>query len=265
MEINKSIAGLLLLAVFTAGAQEESPYEKKRFIQGADTLNYRLLMPEHFDPGEEYPVVLFLHGAGERGSDNEKQLTHGSGLFTKPVNRGAFPAIVLLPQCPGDAYWAQVAVDRSSYPINLEFQYEKGPTRPMQLVMDLIRSYQGESYTDDDRIYVMGLSMGGMGTFEILSRMPDTFAAAIPICGGGDPDSVASYAGKVPLWVFHGAQDIVVAPEESLRMVAELLYQGAAPGFTLYDSYNHNSWDGAFAEPGLLPWLFSHSKKSTDQ
>ncbi|MDC6353100.1 MULTISPECIES: prolyl oligopeptidase family serine peptidase [Robiginitalea] len=260
MEINKWIAGLLLLAGFTAGAQMESPYEKKRFIQGADTLNYRLLMPEHFDPTEEYPVVLFLHGAGERGSDNEKQLTHGSSLFTSPINRSAFPAIVLAPQCASGDYWAQVEVDRSSYPIGLDFQYEKGPTRSLGLVMELLDSYRGLQYVDNTRIYIMGLSMGGMGTFELLHRLPDVFAAAVPICGAGDPETVAGYADKVPLWIFHGAVDQVVAPDHSLHMVNKLFDAGARPGFTLYDRVNHNSWDYAFAEPELLPWLFSHKK-----
>jgi predicted peptidase len=107
----------------------------------------------------------------------------------------------------------------------------------------------------------MGLSMGGMGTFELLSRKPDVFAAAVAICGGGDPDSVTEYASEVPLWAFHGAKDNVVAPQQSITMVSALLKEGGLPRFTLYDDADHNSWDPAFAEPGLLPWLFSHSLK----
>ena len=106
----------------------------------------------------------------------------------------------------------------------------------------------------------MGLSMGGMGSFELLSRRPDIFAAAIPICGGGDPNSVSGYAKNTPLWVFHGAQDNVVNPLQSMEMVSALLKAGVYPKFTLYDFANHGSWDPAFAEPDLLPWLFSHKK-----
>lgn len=262
---NTFVIAVLLLFCLPAGlnAQQNSEYEKRVFTAGRDTLPYRLLMPDGFDATRKYPLVLFLHGGGERGSDNEKQLTHGSGLFTDPLNRGAFPALVLFPQCASDSYWAQVDIDRSSYPIGLSFQYEKGPTRPLQMVMDLVGEYLQAPYIDTDRVYAMGLSMGGMGTFEILSRMPGVFAAAIPICGAGVPESVGAYASHTPLWVFHGAKDQVVAPLESVEMVDALLKAGAQPGFTLYDDYNHNSWDGAFAEPGLLRWLFSHRKTGT--
>ncbi|MBC2838109.1 dienelactone hydrolase family protein [Robiginitalea sp. SC105] len=251
---------LLAAAPFQGVAQMPSPYSREAFVQGTDTLPYRKLLPEGFDATRKYPLILFLHGGGERGSDNEKQLTHGSGLFTSPVNRGAFPAIVLAPQCAASDYWAQVDLDRSSYPIGLEFHYEKGPTRSLGLVMDLLEQYRKAPYVDADRIYVMGLSMGGMGTFELLHRLPGVFAAAIPICGAGVPETVGGYAGKIPLWIFHGAVDQVIAPEHSLDMVQALFDAGARPGFTLYDRVNHNSWDYAFAEPELLPWLFSHRK-----
>jgi predicted peptidase len=259
-----TFACLLLCLTPLVQAQQDSPYEVRSLIAQGDTLPYRLLLPDGFDASRKYPLVLFLHGGGERGSDNEKQLTHGSGLFTDPLNRGAFPAVVLFPQCPADSYWAHVDIDRSSYPIGLSFRYEQGPTRPLQMVMDLVGQYLQAPYIDPDRVYVMGLSMGGMGTFEILYRMPETFAAAIPICGAGVPETVSAYAAHTPLWVFHGALDQVVAPGQSVEMVDALLKAGAHPGFTLFDNYNHNSWDGAFAEPGLLRWLFSHRKTGSE-
>ena len=129
------------------------------------------------------------------------------------------------------------------------------------MVMDLLETTIQQPYSKDDQIYLMGLSMGGMGTFELLNRKPDTFAAAVPICGGGEPGSVANYAKNTPLWVFHGAQDNVVHPLKSMEMVSALLKAGVYPKFTMYDFANHNSWDPAFAEPDLLPWLFSHVKK----
>ncbi len=113
---------------------------------------------------------------------------------------------------------------------------------------------------DNNRIYLGGLSMGAMGTFEILERIPNTFASAFAICGGDNLDAVAAYADKTPLWIFHGAKDDVVDPKLSVNIVSELLKLGAHPNFNLYSDDNHNSWDSAFAEPGFLAWLFSKSK-----
>lgn len=248
-----------------AMAQENGQYEKKDFIKGNDTLSYRILYPENFDKEASYPLVFFLHGSGERGNDNEKQLTHGSQLFTNPSHKKDFPAIVVFPQCPADDYWANVDVDRSSNPIGLDFQYKKGPTKALGLVMALLEDFRGKNYVAKDRVYLMGLSMGGMGTYELLSRKPDVFAAAVPICGAGTPESVKKYAAKVPLWAFHGAKDNVVDPQHSIVMVSALLREGGFPRFDLYDNADHNSWDQAFSEPDLLPWLFSHSQKKTDE
>ncbi len=220
------------------------------------------MYPNNFQEDGNYPVVLFLHGAGERGNDNEKQLVHGGKLFATDYLQERYPAIVIFPQCPTNSYWSNVDVDRSTYPIKLNFNYKGGPTKPLEMVMDLLQTTIEQPYANDNQVYLMGLSMGGMGTFELLSRKPDTFAAAIPICGGGDPNSVATYAKKIPLWVFHGAQDNVVNPLQSMEMVSALLSAGAYPRFTVYDFANHNSWDPAFAEPDLLPWLFSHKKES---
>ena len=102
--------------------------------------------------------------------------------------------------------------------------------------------------------------MGGMGTFEILYRKPETFAAAFAICGGGNAETVSKYASNTPLWVFHGAKDDLVDPQLSIAMVSADLKAGGKPNFNLYADANHNSWDSAFAEPQLLPWLFSKSK-----
>ncbi|MDT7829372.1 prolyl oligopeptidase family serine peptidase [Pricia sp. S334] len=261
MRTKKLLSTVLLLSYgCVALAQEHSLYKKEHFIDGKDTLLYRILYPKNFSEDDSYPLILFLHGGGERGNDNEKQLTHGSRLFANPSHRKEFPAIVIFPQCPADNYWSNVAVDRSSYPIGLDFQYAKGPTEPLSLVMELLDEFRSKDYVDRNQMYVMGLSMGGMGTYELLSRKPDVFAAAISICGAGEPESVTNYATKVPLWAFHGARDNVVDPQHSLTMVSALLKEGGHPKFTLYDDANHNSWDNAFGEPGLLPWLFSHSR-----
>ncbi|WP_223170255.1 carboxylesterase family protein [Maribacter aquimaris] len=244
-----------------AQAQNTSLFKEEKLIGNGDTLLYRVLYPQNFDKNTSYPLVFFLHGAGERGSDNTKQLTHGSTLFTNEKNRSFFPAIVVMPQCPQDDYWAQVNVDRSNYPIQLDFQFEKGPTKAMGMVISLLEEFKQKRYVNKHQVYLMGLSMGGMGTYELLARKSHTFAAAIPICGAGDPKQVKNYALKTPIWAFHGAKDNVVDPLHSFEMVTALLKEGAFPRFTVYDFANHNSWDPAFSEPDLLPWLFSHQLK----
>lgn len=261
--MKKFVLPLMLLVGFWAHAQWQSKYEEEILVDGNDTLRYRIMYPKDFKETKSYPVVLFLHGAGERGNDNQIQLVHGGKLFATDYLQERYPAIVIFPQCPKNSYWSNVDVDRSSYPIKLNFKYDEGPTKPLELVMQLLDETIAAPFTKDDQVYVMGLSMGGMGTFELLSRKPNTFAAAIPICGGGNPSSVATYANNTPLWVFHGSRDDVVNPLQSMEMVAALLKTGVYPKFTLYDFANHNSWDPAFAEPDLLPWLFSHQKDIT--
>lgn len=235
-------------------------YSYETHIVGADTLKYRILLPDNFSEDKEYPIVLFLHGAGERGNDNKKQLVHGSSLFLNQKARDSFPAIIIVPQCPKTDYWSKLEADRSVKPIKFKYKYDEAPTNAMNLVMDLMDKIVAESYAKTDQVYVMGLSMGGMGTFEIVHRKPEMFAAAIPICGGGDPKSVSNYAKTIPLWVFHGAKDDVVDPNLSIDMVSAILKEGGFPKFTLYDFANHNSWDPAFAESELLSWLFSNIK-----
>ncbi|WP_336127712.1 prolyl oligopeptidase family serine peptidase [Mesoflavibacter sp. CH_XMU1422-2] len=257
--IKTQITFCLLLITSLAFAQKDL-YKEKIHIKGKDTLKYRIMYPENFSKDKKYPVVLFLHGAGERGSDNQKQLTHGSKLFLDKMNRGAFPSIVIFPQCPKEDYWANANVDRSSYPLNITFPENEAPTTALSLVMNLMDDMVKKPYVQTDKVYVGGLSMGGMGTFEILYRKPDMFAAAFAICGGGNPDTVTSFAKKVPMWVFHGAKDDVVTPQHSVTMVNAILNAGGTPNFTLYADDNHNSWDSTFAEPELLTWLFSNTK-----
>lgn len=260
--MKKLLIPMMFLCCCLGFSQWQAKYEARTLVQGTDSLGYRIMYPPNFKETERYPLILFLHGAGERGNDNESQLVHGARLFATDYLQARYPAVVLFPQCPTGAYWSQVEVDRGSSPIKFDFKYGEAPTKALGLVMDLLDSTLAEPYIDPDRIYLMGLSMGGMGSFELLARNPDLFAAAIPICGGGDPASVGPYAQKTPLWVIHGARDQVVDPMQSMEMVEALLGAGAHPRFSLYEFANHNSWDPAFAEPDLLPWLFSHHKTS---
>lgn len=220
------------------------------------------MMPVNFDSSKKYPLVLFMHGAGERGNDNKRQLVHGSSLFASEMVRDWYSSIVIFPQCPKNSYWSNAVVNRDKRPIGLDFPLDKAPTKPLQLVIELLEEYLQKPFVNTYQIYVGGLSMGGMGTFEIVYRKPTIFAAAFAICGAGNPLATEKYANKVPFWIFHGAKDDVVSPEESIKMVSGIIKNGGNPNFTLFANANHNSWDPAFAEPKLLPWLFSNIKKT---
>lgn len=254
----------LMVASFSTQAQDElEAYERRVFVYKNDTLPYRILYPENYDASQKYPLILVLHGAGERGRDNQKQLTHGARTFLIPKNREQYPAIVVFPQCPPESYWSNVR--RQEHPDGTRtFTFRRGgkPTDAMRSVMHLLDELKNTESVDEARLYLGGLSMGGMGTFELLRRQPHTFAAAFPICGGGHPAMAKKYARHVSLWVFHGAKDNIVLPEHSTRMVAAIRRAGGDVKYTLYPDANHNSWDPAFAEPLLLPWLFSHQKKN---
>lgn len=247
--------------VMSSMAQDLSTYEAKMLIHRGDTLPYRILYPENYDPEGDYPVLFFLHGAGERGNDNEKQLIHGGQLFLNDTVRRDFPAIVVFPQCPAASYWSNV--NAQTQPSGgREFYFSTGgkPSEGMRLFLRLVRQVLKNEAVDRQRVYIGGLSMGGMGTYEALRRKPRLFAAAFAICGGDNTANVFKYA-HVPLWIFHGEKDDVVPPMHSRVIVQELKRLGAEPKYTFYPEANHNSWDPAFAEPDFLPWLFSHRKK----
>lgn len=259
----KKIFLYCLLCVFTAfqiQAQDFTLYQKKWFVLNNDTLPYRLLLPQDFNPNQKYPLVLMLHGSGERGSDNEKQLVHGASLFLNDSVRKNFPAIVVFPQCSENSYWSNVNITSDSTgKRTFNFQTNGEPTTPMRLLQRLVPFLTDNYPIDRKRMYVGGLSMGGMGTFELVRRNPQTFAAAFPICGGANPQT-ASKLTKTAWWIFHGAKDDVVPPYFSEQMVEALKKHKAEVLFRLYPEANHNSWDSAFAEKDLLPWLFSHYK-----
>ncbi|MEO9869186.1 carboxylesterase family protein [Ekhidna sp.] len=258
--IKKTVLVIFLMAYALLSFSQT--FTPKTFKGKEGNLPYQILLPENFSESENYPVVLFLHGAGERGSNNEKQLVHGSTLFLNEENRNNYPAIVIFPQCPKEDYWANVDIQYGPLGRQFEFLEEGEPTVAMSLVLQLMDSIASRKFVNNEQIYIGGLSMGGMGTFEFLARRPDLFAAAFPICGGGNPNSVKKYAGKVDLWIFHGAKDDVVFPHHSVDMALALQKTGATPRFTLYREANHNSWDRAFAEPELLSWLFSQTKRN---
>ena len=260
---------LLLIVLLLSGlvSYAQGDFEKRDFAtKNGHTLPYRILFPKNYDQPavgkkSNYPIVLVLHGSGERGTDNEKQLTHGSKLFLAEDSRTNFPAFVVFPQCPEDMAWSSIRLNRTKMPVEFESGYADTLTWTLQACYDLIAQLQKEERVDKNRIYITGLSMGGFGTFEAIARKPKLFAAALPICGGGDTTYCANYARRLPIWVFHGAVDAVVPPDLSRQMVAKLKTLGANVTYTEYPGVNHNSWDNAFAEPQFLPWMFAQDKK----
>ena len=260
----KKILALFILAITFTGeinSQDLSLYQKKWMVQNGDTLPYRILLPENYDSTIKYPVIFFLHGAGERGNDNQKQLVHGGKLFLKEEVRKNYPAIVVFPQCPTNNYWGNLLRTHDDKGKRaFDFLEDGPPGRYMVLLMELVQYVFDKYPVKRDQVYTGGLSMGGMGVFELVRRMPKIFAAAFPICGGANPATVSKLK-KTNWWIFHGAKDDVVPPYNSENMAEALKKVKASVKFTLYPNANHNSWDPAFAEPDLLSWLFSQRKK----
>lgn len=257
-----ALLGMMYLALpFLAQAQVNSTFDRGSFINKTDTLPYRILFPKKFDPSKKYPLIIVLHGAGERGNDNEAQIKYGPKLFLNDTIRQNYPAIVVFPQCPKDGFWSNVKIEQNATTNKFVFNFQEGgePTRAMTALLGLVDQMLDKPFVSKKQVYVGGLSMGGMGTFEILRRKPKIFAAAFAICGGDNTNNAEKYK-KVPLWIFHGAKDSVVPFDHSQVMVDALKAAGADPKFTIYSNDDHNSWDDAFAEPQLIPWLFSHSK-----
>ncbi len=246
-----------------ASTPDLTKYEAITFKTLTDTINVRLLMPENYDHSKEYPLVLFLHGGGERGSDNEKQLVHGAKMFLKPENRRDFPCVVVFPQCPSDSFWASVKTDRSKTPPDRDFNYNYEITKGLRQAIEVTKAlaaYDAIANIDTNRIYITGLSMGGMGTFEAVARYPGLFAAAAPICGGGDVRAFSIKEPYTPMRIFHGSADSVVDVKYSWEMFDALKQLTWPVEYIEYPMVGHNSWDFAFAEKDFLAWLFAKKK-----
>ncbi|MBE9463637.1 prolyl oligopeptidase family serine peptidase [Dyadobacter subterraneus] len=259
----KKIGYLLALLLYTyfSHAQDFGAYKKELFIQGTDTLRYRILYPEKYNKKKAYPLVVFLHGAGERGSDNEHQLDLGASLFLEDSVRKKFPAIVIFPQCPTDSTWNSfITKSDTTEAYNLTLNIV-GLTIPELLVKQLMDSLAENKIADKKRIYIGGLSLGGFGTYDLVIHYPDFFAAAFSICGQANVKLFTENASRVPIWIFHGDVDSVIPVQPNRDLYKALQKIGAKNvKYTEYPGVNHNSWINAFAEPNLLPWLFSFKK-----
>jgi predicted peptidase len=223
-------------------AQDFVEFEKLSHQSAQDTLLYRLLKPKEIKENQKYPLVIFLHGSGERGNDNIINLKYITTPFLNEKNRNDFPCFLVVPQCPASEKWTYT-------------NWYDEPKEPISTVVKLIDSLSALPFIDNTRIYITGLSMGGYGTWYLITRYPDKFAAAIPICGGGDWNQVDNFK-HVPIWAFHGGRDEIVPPDQSRMMISALKKAGGKPKYTEYKKAGHDSWTPAFTEPDLLPWLF---------
>ncbi len=214
------------------------------------TMPYRLFVPPSYDKRKQYPLVLWLCGSAGRGTNNLNQISIGnvigSHVWTTPENQAKHPCFVLAPQCPDDDAWSDGGAK---------------PAAPLLLALEMLNELQRRFRIDPRRLFVAGQSMGGFGTWSLVSAHPEMFAAAIPLCGGGDETQAAKLT-RVPIWAFHGAKDDAVPVERSRNMIKAIRKAGGEPKYTEYADEGHAVWTKAFSEPDLLPWVFAESRRA---
>jgi predicted esterase len=254
----------VLLIVFLASAlctpaKHETGFLDRSVTIGDTTYRYQVFVPEDWTPHQKWPVILFLHGSGERGEDGLDETDVGIGTAIRS-DRGHFEAIVVMPQCRKNTWWTEPPMG--------------------DLAMTALRNATREFHGDTNRTYLTGISMGGYGSWYLAQKYPNTFAALVIVCGGihppaatlkahpelvnfSPPDGPKAYTdaaakiGKVPVWIFHGADDNIVPVVESQRMADAMKAVGAEVHYTEYSGVKHVAWDKAYDEPKLYPWLYS--------
>ncbi len=260
-KISLTLTLIIFAIVFTIGAfalNVEEAFSFEEFSLDGAVIPYRLYVPEDYNEGNEYPLVVFLHGAGERGKDNDLQLKNAvQTLFDREDGLMA-QSIVIAPQCPEGEQWVDTPWAEGNYSTDLIPESDE-----LMTVMALISSLKEEYSIDPARIYAMGVSMGGFGTWDLIIRHNDVFAAAAPMCGGGDPEKAASLV-ETPIYTFHGTADASVPFEGTEEMVAAIEDEaGRLINFVVYEGEGHGIWEKAAAEDGWVEWLFS--QKLTDR
>jgi predicted peptidase len=251
-----SLLGVLFLTATGVAADPAAwheSFERDERQSGGAKLRYRLFMPEATADGAKLPLVLFLHGAGERGDDNAAQLKHGVVEFHR--RQAKHPCLVLVPQCPAGQKW--VEVDWNDQGGAGTFPAE--PSEPLKLALEVLDGLIAAGKVDPDRVYVTGLSMGGYGTWYAAGMPGSRFAAAAPVCGGGDPDWAKRYVG-LPVWAFHGEDDRAVPVGRSREMIEAIRAAGGQPKYTEYPAVGHDSWTPTYADDAFHAWLFAQRR-----
>lgn len=230
---------------------------EKVYDDGDNSMPYRLYVPEDYESTKEYPVIVFLHGAGERGTGNTAQLTNAiQNLFD--TQKQVKESIVIAPQCPTGKRWVETDWTKGNYDSS-SIQEEQLAT-----VMKILKEIQANYTTDQDRIYAIGLSMGGIATWNLLMNHSDVFAAGIPICGAADVNK-ANILKNIPIWTFHGTADPTVPYSATQQMVQAIQSAGGDKiTFTSYSGMEHAIWNNAVGTPGLIDWLFEQKLSDRD-
>lgn len=218
-------------------------------------FHYRLLRPEAAEPGVRHPVVLFLHGGGERGDDNEAQLKFLPRWLAEPKNRRRHPCWLIAPQCRNDHAWAEI-----DWKLKRPLPLAEHPTADLAAAVAALDAVLAAEPADPDRVVLTGLSMGGYGTWDLACRSPERFAAALPICGGGDA-AVAGRLAALPLWCFHGSDDPLVPVSLSRAMIEAIVAAGGTPIYSELPGVGHDSWSPAYRNPAVLDWLFAQRRR----
>lgn len=253
---NPSVSLILILMFTACNAQTQTGFFQRQVTIDSTEYCYQVFVPKAYTPEKKWPIILFLHGAGERGSDCQRQTEVGLGPSIRE-QRDTFPAIVVMPQVPARQLWVG---------------------RLEQMALEALSQTQQEFNTDSTRIYLTGLSMGGYGSWYLTAHNPGKFAAVVPVAGGILPPSrrrpfppevmalvpkekpyetIARRIGSTPVWIFHGSDDPRVPVTESRRMYAALQAVGGNVRYTEYPGVGHNSWDRAYAEPELFEWMLA--------
>lgn len=259
--------GALLMTLASLLAADPAPedviqaYEDRTIVYSGgpyadETFHYRLLKPAKIEPGKKYPLVLFMHGAGERGNDNIKQLTYLPTWLAEPALREKYDCFVLVPQCRAKRWWTiprALRKDKDANPLD-------PATADVGVAEAILKKTLADEPIDQQRIYLTGISMGGYGSWALAAHHPKLFAAVAPVCGGGNVAN-AEQLKDIPLWVFHGGADGVVPPDQSRQMIEAIKKAGGSPRYTEFDGVGHDSWTPAYRETDVLKWMFEQVNK----
>lgn len=227
-----------------------------------NSMPYRLYVPENYDPNKSYPLVLFLHGGGERGTDNVKQITANDGavIWAAPENQAKHQAFVLAPQARNVPDGGFGITRDSDNNINLSRVFEF--STDLGTAYEILQHVRNNYNIDSNRLYSTGLSQGGFGTYNLNMKYPDLFAAMVPIAGGGDPEK-AYLLGNKPIWEFHAVDDSVIPVSYSQNIIEAIRNAGGNPIYTEYPAefkYNHGSWVPAYENKEMIEWVFKQEK-----